>query len=36
MMISIQGQAQTVVKAPMTNVTGDAMLILKGGIMMIN
>ncbi len=36
MMISIQGQVQTAVKAPMTSVTGDAMLTLKGGIMMIN
>ncbi len=36
MKISIQGQIQTEVKAPMTSVTGDAMLTLKGGIMMIN
>jgi type VI secretion system secreted protein VgrG len=36
MMIQIQGQVQTQVKAPMTQVNGDAMLTLQGGITMIN
>ena len=35
-MISIEGQALTQVKAPMTSVNGDGMLTLKGGITMIN
>ena len=36
MQIQIEGQIQTQVKAPMTQVNGDAMLVLKGGITMIN
>jgi type VI secretion system secreted protein VgrG len=36
MMISIQGQVQVQVQAPMVQVNADAMLILKGGITMIN
>lgn len=36
LMISVQGQIQVEVKAPMINVNADAMLILKGGITMIN
>jgi len=35
-MIKIEGTAMTSVKAPMTDVKGDAMLILKGGVTMIN
>jgi len=34
-MVKIEGQAMTQVKAPMTQVSGDAMLTLKGGITMI-
>jgi hypothetical protein len=34
-MISITGQVQTSVKGTMTQVTGDAMLQLSGGIIMI-
>jgi type VI secretion system secreted protein VgrG len=34
-MISVQGQAQTEVKAPMTQIEGEAMLQLSGGIIMI-
>ena len=36
MMVSVEGQVQTEVKAPMTTVNGDGMLTLKGGITMIN
>lgn len=36
MMIKIEGQVQTQVKGLMTQVNGDAMLILKGGIVMVN
>jgi type VI secretion system secreted protein VgrG len=36
MMISVQGQAMVEVKAPMIQVTADAMLVLKGGITLIN
>ena len=36
MMVSVEGQIQTEVKAPMTSVNGDGMLTLKGGITMIN
>lgn len=36
MTVTIQGQIQVQVKAPMTQVNGDAMLTLKGGITMIN
>ena len=36
MKISIEGQLQTDVKGLMTTVSGDAMLTLKGGIVMIN
>lgn len=36
LMISIEGQVTTDVKAPMTTVNADAMLTLKGGITMIN
>jgi type VI secretion system secreted protein VgrG len=35
MMISVEGQIQTQVKAVMTQVSGDAMLQLSGGIIMI-
>lgn len=34
--IAIQGDAQVDVKSPMTNVSGDAMLVLKGGLVKIN
>jgi len=36
MMVKIEGTVMTEVKAPMTQVKGDAMLIAKGGITMIN
>jgi len=36
MMISIQGQIQAELKSPMTTVSGDGMLTVKGGIVMIN
>ena len=36
LMIKIQGTAMTEVKAPITQVNGDGLLILKGGIVMIN
>jgi type VI secretion system secreted protein VgrG len=36
MTIKVEGQIMTQVKAPMTQVNGDAMLTLKGGITMIN
>jgi type VI secretion system secreted protein VgrG len=36
MMITIEGQVQTEVKGLMTSVKADAMLILKGGITMVN
>jgi type VI secretion system secreted protein VgrG len=36
LMITVKGQVMTTVQAPMTNVKGDAMLILKGGLTMIN
>jgi type VI secretion system secreted protein VgrG len=36
MMVSIEGQATTDVKSPMTTVKGDGMLTLKGGLTMIN
>ncbi|NOQ15086.1 MAG: type VI secretion system tip protein VgrG [Methyloprofundus sp.] len=35
-MVKIEGQATAEVKSPMTTVKGDGMLILKGGITMIN
>jgi type VI secretion system secreted protein VgrG len=35
-MIKIAGQAMAQVKSPMTTVSGDGMLTLKGGIMMLN
>ncbi|MEZ6129295.1 MAG: type VI secretion system tip protein VgrG [Planctomycetaceae bacterium] len=35
-MVKVEGQVMTEVKAPMTTVKGDAMLILKGGMTMIN
>ena len=35
-MVKIEGTAMLNAKAPMTNVSGDAMLILKGGLTMIN
>jgi type VI secretion system secreted protein VgrG len=35
-MIKLAGQAMTDIKAPMTTVSGDGMLTLKGGIMMLN
>jgi type VI secretion system secreted protein VgrG len=34
--ISVQGQAMVQVKAPMTQINGDGMLTLKGGVMMLN
>jgi type VI secretion system secreted protein VgrG len=36
MMVKVEGQVQAQVKAPMTQVNGDGMLMLKGGITMIN
>jgi type VI secretion system secreted protein VgrG len=36
MVVSIQGQIQAELKAPMTTVSGDGMLTLKGGVTMIN
>ncbi len=36
LMIKIQGQAMTQVTSPMTTVKGDAMLMLKGGMIMMN
>jgi type VI secretion system secreted protein VgrG len=36
MMIKIQGQVQTQIQGTMTQVSGDAMLTLKGGIVMVN
>jgi type VI secretion system secreted protein VgrG len=36
MMISVQAQVQCEVKATITQVSGDAMLMEKGGIVMIN
>jgi type VI secretion system secreted protein VgrG len=36
MMINIQGQVQTQIQGTMTQVSGDAMLQLKGGIVMVN
>jgi len=36
LIITVKGQAMTTVQAPMTNVKGDAMLILKGGVTLIN
>ncbi|MGJ0486959.1 MAG: type VI secretion system Vgr family protein [Methylomicrobium sp.] len=35
-MITIEGQAKTDLKSPMTTVNGDGMLTMKGGIVMIN
>ncbi|HEY8290182.1 MAG TPA: type VI secretion system tip protein TssI/VgrG, partial [Acetobacteraceae bacterium] len=35
-MLKLQGQAQAEMAAPMTKVSGDGMLTLKGGIMMLN
>ena len=35
-MVKVAGQAMTDIKAPMTTMTGDGMLTLKGGIMMLN
>jgi len=35
-MIKLAGQAMTDIKAPMTKVSGDGMLTLKGGLMMLN
>ncbi|MGD0107106.1 MAG: type VI secretion system tip protein TssI/VgrG [Rhodopila sp.] len=35
-MIKVAGQAMTDIKAPMTKVSGDGMLTLKGGIMLLN
>ncbi len=35
-MVSVQGTAKTDVKAPMTNVSGDGMLMLKGGLLKVN
>jgi type VI secretion system secreted protein VgrG len=35
-MVKVEGQAMTQVKAPMTQVSGDGMLTVKGGITMIN
>ncbi len=36
MMISIQGQVQTQIEGTITQVSGDAMLKLKGGVVMVN
>ncbi len=36
LMVTVEGSAMTEVKSPMTQVKGDGMLILKGGITMIN
>ena len=36
MMIKVEGMAMAEVKAPMTSVKGDAMVMVKGGITMIN
>jgi len=36
LMITVQGQVQVKVTAPMTQVNGDAMTMVKGGIVMIN
>ncbi|HUD62800.1 MAG TPA: type VI secretion system tip protein VgrG, partial [Acetobacteraceae bacterium] len=36
MMVKIQGQTMTQIQGTMTQVSGDGMLTLKGGIMMIN
>ncbi len=36
MMVKVTGQTMTDIKAPMTNISGDGMLTLKGGIMMLN
>jgi type VI secretion system secreted protein VgrG len=36
LMVSIEGEVQTQVKSPMTQVSGDGMLQLKGGITMVN
>lgn len=36
LMVKIEGTAKAEMKAPMTTVTGDAMLTAKGGITMIN
>jgi type VI secretion system secreted protein VgrG len=35
-MVKVEGQAMTQIKAPMTQVNGDGMLMAKGGIVMIN
>lgn len=35
-MVKVEGSAMTEVKAPMTQVKGDGMLVLKGGVTMIN
>jgi type VI secretion system secreted protein VgrG len=35
MMINVEGQIQTQIKGTMTQVDGDAMLTLKGGLTMI-
>ncbi|MFA5985302.1 MAG: type VI secretion system tip protein VgrG [Methylococcaceae bacterium] len=36
LMVTIQGQAQAELKSPMTTVSGDGMLTVKGGVVMIN
>jgi hypothetical protein len=35
-MIKVAGQAMADIGSPMTKVSGDGMLILKGGMMMLN
>jgi type VI secretion system secreted protein VgrG len=35
-MVKVSGQAMADMSSPMTKVSGDGMLILKGGIMMLN
>jgi len=35
-MVKVEGQATTQIKAPMTQVNGDGMLTLKGGVTMVN
>ena len=36
MKVSVQGQAMVQIQGPMTQVSGDGMLTLKGGVMMLN
>ena len=36
MKVSVQGQAMVQVQAPMTQLSADGMMTLKGGVMMLN